>query len=1006
MSYDSVVTPRGPVITQVPSFNEQKFYPSSRREYYGESGFPIPCNQGWGRRISQFLLSKDISLRENLIIDLDWPLFVRAEVFRFFQAMVAYFDAPNPVLSYAFLVNLVEREEEGIKILKKLKMRSILHSYGGEAVESDPDPEVDTIAASFKISDVGDIFNVRYFLFFSQEDPDDKKFFFEPLPAVSKELYDEFRSEVFSLLPDIPIEPIYEEEILLSVSGSAAAVDRSGKRSPNWLLKQRHNHFSSEPLFGHGTYIQKCPGDTRYSITLSVPHSNSVKLIEQQVAKVAEEVSFSNYQKDTDKYMRTYRKFAKTYSHFYCRDIKKDGLTKNRRLIQIVLEEIDRKYPGLPCMRYKSIYDSFSFRDTPTGIVYHPPRGIGLGMSSAITTIIQSTLFRLSLNRMIDDDWMGEHPLDALFYHDDSVFGSTDLDTLRHFIHFDEATLLDYGCIPNLSKSFISDFFVLCENYSEPSLDRKEAYQLTLMRQVFSCVNITHAKLTFLNLSRWVEEDHLYRYVKDLVNFFGHEFFPDEYMLPSLLGGWVPARFGNLELGLFSFEGPVTRLIQAASYASAPYMPSIFKDKRRYSPKEKYFSPINQLYPNIKTGNQDKSYLNNVSMAYMASRYTKFRKIGQKTKFFSAIYQERQSRFHLYRNQQLDFLQDWYKKLTDLHPSTDIYPPKDLLVFESVDHFKDVDEIYSPPNPYLSYLAYHNPGRFSDKLVPWPLPPSTRSGHSLRLSNWDRTKLESLFDMGPFWTIEQMRIPLVKPRMSHIVTDQWYDPYSVLSFTASYFRFEKIPRGHTRPDLVNFCKESELIYRLSHPSHYRILPYLISRLGYSRVKDVDLTYFEEEVNTLLEKRRLMEMVHYRNLVLEELDNRSYLASDPCLSVSSHPSFWTDTPLSDEDFFTWQTGKQNHRDWRNTFFIRMHVVVTEILQAKSVDLHGDVYKVDPRWKLSPIEAHLYIKSGGRLDEDDIPIIEIGAGPDFWEGSQGDNSDASSFLGMMVGMDEPG
>lgn len=983
-------------------------YLTYRSSDLGEYGFPIPTGQGWGMKIWTELISLDISKRNSYVPNTAWPKFIRSEVFRFYQSLVAYFDSPNPVMSYQYLVNLVLEESDAIPKLKRIRALVVLNSYGGDFVEGHNQARIDyPDYARFKIRDIGDVFNVRYFLFFDQEDPHDEETCFIPLPTVLKEDYDLFEETCYQMLPDIPINPVLEEEILLSLSGSSGK-DRSGKSNPVWSLKEKENHFSDKPLVGHISYIQKCPGDTRNSIVLSVPHSNSIKLIEKQVALIAAEVYGSNYVKDHDTYFKRYDKFGLHNNYFYCRDTKKDGLTKNRRLVQLVLMAIEKKYPGLPCNKYKGIFDSFTLvcKGKPDR---QPPRGVGLGMTSAITTIIQSVIFRITLDAMADDNWFDAPPIEALFYHDDTAFGSPSKEAIENFVSYDIDTCERFGIIASASKSFTAPWFVLCENYSIDALNKKESYQRIILRQPFVCVNVTHAKLMFKSVLQYIEPGFEDKYLAEYVSFWGYEFFPTEENVPALFGGWVPARFGNLDVSFLAC-GLEDKRVKAASLAQVIVTPPAYKSEKVY-PKTKYTSPVEQVYgSSLSYGDHAKDYFTDETHQSMAVRFRSFKKLGDRTKFFGHLQDKRQEAFLSGLRLVLD-IKEWYYKLLELHPYSDIFPPKDILLWEDCSKYPVIDRLYKPTNPFMQYLKFCNPKIFSDLIIPWPLPPSVVRDTGMRLSAWDRLKIESIFNQTNLWTLLGSTPLLVKPETRHIVTESWYDTGSLVTFCNSYFGFDKIPIIPSRKGLRGLKDYSHDLFRLSHPDHPGLLEYLANRIGYSKVKNLDLTYFEDEALGMIRRKHAEELLIARRHALLQLEEDPYQRSD--LEISSNDlesEFnWSDTPLNDYDFFTWQTSSKNYRDWRNQFFSRIDMVYNQILMEHSLDavkIGGGPSNFNIHWVLGETEQYLYKASGGQIDEFGQPVVIITDffGSDPKKGVDGETnlgSDSDSMVGMMAG-----
>jgi len=285
----------------------QRFSPEITEEFFAEHGQPIPCDKGYGESIYNDLLIAYSSKKDyDYIPRSTWPYYVRCEVYRFWMAFIAYYESSNPVIPPLKLLSLIKLEEEGIIWLKKVRSFAMVTAMNGWFQDTDPeDLPFYEESKKYRLVDLGDFFNVRYFLFFDQEDPHMEENLWTPL-NVEPEMYDRFKNACYQIIPKINLDVIQEEEILLDITASNSLL--GDKSVPLWYSKQKENYFSDKPLYGKASYIQKCPGDTRFSLTLSAPHSNSVKLVEKQIALLAQEVPWSNYVKDNDEfYKRFYR---------------------------------------------------------------------------------------------------------------------------------------------------------------------------------------------------------------------------------------------------------------------------------------------------------------------------------------------------------------------------------------------------------------------------------------------------------------------------------------------------------------------------------------------------------------------------------------------------------------------------------------------------------------------------------------------------------------------------
>jgi hypothetical protein len=223
---------------------------------------------------------------QNLPNDRDWRFIdvpsniidiVGSELKRYMCSIEAYLASSNPVMSRDYLVDGIGRRDFASN-LKKIRKKSFLMS-----VESYPcDIESDFLDTPYYlIKDIGDIFNYAYCFFWDEEDSKDYLISMTPIEKISMEDREKFIESVMEVIPEIDeiknrIVP--EEEILLQTSSSSSIL--KGQKVPVFIAKETENRFSTEPLIGYRTVIPVGPSNFRDSVILSVPHSNSVKLID------------------------------------------------------------------------------------------------------------------------------------------------------------------------------------------------------------------------------------------------------------------------------------------------------------------------------------------------------------------------------------------------------------------------------------------------------------------------------------------------------------------------------------------------------------------------------------------------------------------------------------------------------------------------------------------------------------------------------------------------------
>lgn len=949
-------------------------------EDFSETGSPIPTGVGFGEQIYISILN---AWHSGVGVKYSPQLRgashqIRSEVYRFFMAVLAYYESPNPVISPNQLFDLIKLEAEGITYLKKVRYFSMLESYGGLAEMYDPEDDFyRSEGKKFKLVDLGDFFNVRYWLFFDQPDEHFEDSCFIPLERMKPEIEEEFRESVRHLLPDSLEEYIQEEEILMDVTGSSS-LGKDDKSYPLWYTKQKENYFSSLPLRGKGTYIQKCPGDTRFPLTLSAPHSNSVKLIEKQMASAAAEVAWSCYLKDPNEYFKVYNEFSSSFQHFYCRDVKKDGLTKNRRLVQIVCEEFKKKHPHAPACKYFGIYDGFTL--ILNGVEHHPPRGVGLGMSSAITTIIQSAAFRMALNRLTLEYQSGE--VGAIFYHDDAALGSTDADTLENLKDIDTLVLDELRSIVNLKKSFTADWFVLCENYSDEILGKKESYQRTLLKQIHASANVAHAKFQFQSLFRYVEPCFWESYARELVDHFGYEFYPDEIRNPHLLGGWIPAQYMGIDISLWATNGyDLSKEQQAAGLVKLEKIVN-YKGKRKFS-NSIYPSPISKLYPLLPVIKEEwsESYLLGMTEAEVASKFTRQNKPGLCSFFWKEQLTKRRKKYHEYLKMMPMMPEDYYYVLRDKHSRHDIIPPRAMWKLKSVSNEPEVSRLYRPQNPKFQFLAAMFPDIFSKKIIPWGVPPDKPIGSERQHTAFERGNVKYVTSFFPGYTENWGELSYMVPTKRAIFSKVWFDPLTVVSFveTATYEK-DMIIELPPRKGVFDYLDETT--FRLVNREPWiGAAGLLTARLGWDRVRNLDFTYFFEEIDIILRRKRAEQLLAIRQLVLSDIENSRWKPEGSSDSIAlGSGSNYTDASLNDGDFFSWRTSNRNYRNWRNWYFSLIDEKLTSLeihqtlyLQTEREDVPNERFRLD-----DPVCQYLFKESGGLLDENNIPVLDRGVG----------------------------
>jgi len=815
-----------------------------------EFGNPVPFDARLAEELRIFMVMT--STRKDPLINVQPPCHlskeVRGEFKRFQCAWVAYYESPNPVLPTMELLNGITKGPEFIDWLKKVRLKSFIMSSGCRITDPSDLEEMPW----YQIYDIGDIFNYRYWFFWDQEDPGDEKYYFEPIKPISSESLERFKDTLRKMIPD-RIEKVPPEEILLQVSSSGCLKENTFTNSKHYKEVENGVNFSTKPLKAKSVYVQKCPGDTRTIVTLSPQQSNSVKWIERQLAALAEEISWSSYVRDPEEFENRFQTFKDKHSFFFCRDIKKDGLTKVRPLIQAVLQVVNEAYPYLGLTYVSQIYDDFTIEIN--GEIFHPPRGIGQGMSSAITTIIQSVLFNLTIDKLIELDNTVTGTFEAMFYHDDAVIGLTNGDDIDDFVYAEGLIFEEFQQIRNLRKSFEGPQFVFCERYSDELMDTKASMLFYLLRLPFAAINIAHAKALFQQISMYPCELKLDIYVEQLTRFWGYEFHVEEASKPYLLGGWIPAKYQGVDTTMWYYNP--SKFDQAALFACKPFNLKMPKKKVN----KIYRSPLEQIYgSNLDLHGQDNLYFYKVQTSSIERSMSRFLRPGTKLKAWSRVLRKRQKIWETRSNILLN-MSEAYKEICKLHPKLDFLPTPEICLVENIENYPIVKDPINIRTPYLSFLKHWNPSIKVDKsVIPCPEPPGSRSYEYPRLSAQERRLAQdySVVITGRY----SGKLPFYGPSNFYYTKGYWKDPPAVQAAWAAFtHRFDL-------PDISNLIEENlelktfrQMMAKIYLDDNYPLLKLFYEKAGWENLllASEDSSLLVEALKTFKREKKIPEI---------------------------------------------------------------------------------------------------------------------------------------------------
>lgn len=408
---------------------------------------------------------------------------------------------------------------DGAERLELIRRKSFLRAFQAELIE--PDEELIGVPHYF-IRNIDEIFNYLYLIPWVVE-KDSSKWRDVPLSEVRESTLSDFKDSLRAILPD-DVKPADWAQIILEPSSSA--VYSGGKKAPNWKVRSsQKTYFARSIGTVVGSQVQTGPGQVRDIVILDVDALNTVKLIERQVSIILNQIGVNGVGETREVLRSKYKRFQSQWEWFYCRDFKKEGLTKPRYLLKVMLEILQEKYPELPAFKYPGFFDDYAIREH--GHLFIPTRGHGLGMANALTSLMQYTIVRM-LN--------SEYACDAFITNDDIIIGYNMWD--EEVVNLDTQICEDLCMILNKKKSFVSrSGGVFCEEYFSNNYNnfgQKDVFILSTLLMPLAARNVAHAKL----MSRSLDYTQHPEILEEIIEYWGYEFDPREAYAPSWAGGW------------------------------------------------------------------------------------------------------------------------------------------------------------------------------------------------------------------------------------------------------------------------------------------------------------------------------------------------------------------------------------------------------------------------------------------------------------------------------------
>jgi hypothetical protein len=331
-------------------------------------------------------------------------------------SLKAYYDSSNPAIPLDDLIDII-CEKNAATILKNIRTKSILIRWESSFVE---DPDWWAKTPHYDIFDVGDIFYYKH-TFFWDEECDDYVYQSKVLD-INQDALDEFRKSAYLVLDELDFEFDFEPDEILMIPRSAKVINSKFESIDDYKLRYKENHgFRYGPRHpGKRCIIPVHPGGVRDTIINTIPDLNTILGIEKIVSRC-----LKNHPNTTstniDRSMTDLQNFHDKYQFFYCRDIEKEGITKPRILLKIMLEALSTRLPILKQVCTTDFFDGDWCHINDTTI--HSQRGHGLGMANSLTTFMQIIIHRMVVTRYLQDHYETEDFCQFFALNDDCVFG-------------------------------------------------------------------------------------------------------------------------------------------------------------------------------------------------------------------------------------------------------------------------------------------------------------------------------------------------------------------------------------------------------------------------------------------------------------------------------------------------------------------------------------------------------------------------------------------------------
>jgi hypothetical protein len=258
------------------------------------------------------------------------------------------------------------------------------------------------------------------------------------------------------------------------------------------------------------------------------------------------------------------RSFVPEERTSFCRDFKKEGLTKPRNLLRIMLEELHVRFPKAKCFEAVNFFDFWHLKIQKNGEWVSPDypveRGHGLGMANNLTTLMQIVIENINTKMGAPKPtWSG-------YVNDDAALVFKTRNDAIQYAEYDYRLCTDLGLSYKRKASFISTTScVLCEQYASNRnrfINTKTAYWYQAFYNLLKACNVAHAR----ELARSANLRGIPRHMQELVfTYWGWVLYRGEQFQPINCGGWWRQTRQNVDISFWEKKDSQNLTFQQAS---------------------------------------------------------------------------------------------------------------------------------------------------------------------------------------------------------------------------------------------------------------------------------------------------------------------------------------------------------------------------------------------------------------------------------------------------------